>query len=303
MRIAKNVKLYSIIGDISEYNYNFSKCHTLVCGDEEKVTERKAAVRLPEVRSYLDDGSCYAEHVLDLNLPRNRSTGVNLTMYERKDAGQNRLMPFESYYHTVEFPPQFFKSKGITLPYDVIVPSASFKSKPFLANSFQQFAMWIQSSSRVLKDKEVSTLFNFDCQDAITFCQQQNRKQSLHCLSKEDECISRYDVITTSNLMDHLSPSNLIIACVPLLKVDGLLITTSMCCRDFPGIYTGEEFLNSYFGLDSKMFPVVLGVRCISHEGSDWSNHIKINPFLPDLTHSPKFLPHARTKVCMGKNV
>ncbi len=200
----RNESLSNAIRNKSDYSFTLSKCSTLIYGDEDKVTKGKADVRAPEVTSYLEKGSCYAEHVLDLNLPRNHSTKVNLTMYERQDGKYTchyGLMPFESYYHSVAFSPQFFKSKGITLPYDVIVPSTCFKSKPFLANSFQQFAMWIQSSSRVLKNKEVTILFNFDCQDAITFCQQQNRKQSLHCLSKEDECTSRYDVITTSNLL------------------------------------------------------------------------------------------------------
>ncbi len=202
------------------------------------------------------------------------------------------LLPFQSYYHTVEFSPQFMKSKGVTLLYDIIVPSASFASKPFLANSFQQFAIWIQSSSRILKDKAVTISFYFDYQDAITFCQHQHRP---HDSRKETECTSRYDIITTSNLMDHVSLSNLILGCVPLLKVDGLLTTTSMCCKNPPNINTGEEFLNLCFGLDSKMFPVVLGVRCISHEGSNFSNSIMINPSPPDISHQRGNLPHVRT--------
>ncbi len=56
--------------------------------------------------------------------------------------------------------------------------------EPFLANSFQQFAMWIQSSSRILKDKAVKISFSFDCQDAITFCQHQHRP---HDSRKETE--------------------------------------------------------------------------------------------------------------------
>ena len=150
--------------------------------------------------------------------------------------------------------------------------------------------MWIQSSSRILKDKKFTVCFNFACQDAITFCQHQIKKQFPHGFCKGT---SRYDIITTSNLMDHLSPSNLVVACVPLLSIDGLLTTTSMCCKNCTN--TGEELLSLCFGLDSQLFPVVLGVRCISHEGSEYSNSVKINPSPPDISHLRKCLPHVRS--------
>ena len=296
MHKGRNETLSAEINDAYEHSYNLSKGYTLIYGEEDELLARKVDARVPEVISYLKVGSCYAEHVVDLNnVPRNKKTEVNSTMYERQDgmySGHYGLMPFESFYHTIEFSPQFMKSKGIPLPYDVIVPSASFESKPFLANSFQQFAIWIQSSSRILRDNEVKVCFNFACQDAITFCQhqsKQNRKDFPH-----GSCTSRYDIITTSNLMDHVSPSNLVLACIPLLKVDGLLTTTSMCCKKCTN--TGEELLNLCFGFDSQLFPVVLGVRCISHEGSDYSNFVKINPSPPDISNIVyKGIPHVRT--------
>ena len=288
------------INDISEYCTNLSKTHTRVHGDEDEELARKGAARASEVRSYLEVGSCYAEHVVDLDLPKKSKSKVNPTMYERQDGEYTcyyGLIPFECYYNTIEVSPHFMKSNGVAIPYDVIVPSASFKSKPFLANSFQQFSMWIQSSSRVLKDKEITISFTFDSQDAITFCQQQiqhNWKQFSHSLTEEDRCtLYKYDIITTSNLMDHISPSNLILACVPLLEDSGLLTTTSMCCKNCTN--TGEELLNLCFGFDSQLFPVILGVRCISHEGSDCSNSIMINPSPPDMSHMLQCLPHVRT--------
>ena len=292
MHETRNQLLSSQIRDISEYCCNLSRSYTFIHGDEDGISARKAAVRAPEVRSYLKIGSCYAEHVVDLNLPRIHETTVNLTMYERQDGCYTchyGLMPFQCYCHTIEFSPQLMRSKGITLPYDVIVPSASFESKPFLANCFQQFAMWTQSSSKILKDKDIAILFNCACQDALSFCQhlmKENCKQI-------PKFVVKYDIITTSNLMDHFSPSNLVLACIPLLNVDGLLTTTSLCCKSCTN--TGEEFLNLCFGLDSQLFPVVLGVRCISHEGSDYPNSVKINPSPPDLSHIFKGLPHVRT--------
>ena len=293
MKAARNSQSHTL-NDVSEHCHNLSKDCTLIHGEEDELLARKIDARVPEVKSYVEIGSCYAEHVVDVILPRNQKTKANLTMYERQDGMYTfdyGLMPFQCFYHTIEFSPRFVKSRGVTLPYDVIVPSGSFESRPFLANSFQQFAMWIQSSSRILKGREVTVCFNFSCQDAVTFCQhqiKQNRMEFPH-----GSCTSRYDIITTSNLMDHVSPSNLVLACVPLLNVDGLLTTTSMCCKNCTN--TGEELLNLCFGFDSQLFPVVLGVRCISHEGSNYSNSVKINPSPPDISHSLKCLPHVRT--------
>ena len=53
---------------------------------------------------------------------------------------------------------------------------------------------------------------------------QQNWKQFSHSLTEEDECtLYKYDIITTSNLMGHVSPSNLVLVCVPFLEDSGLL--------------------------------------------------------------------------------
>jgi hypothetical protein len=281
MHESRNQLLSSSIDDMYGYSFNLSKAHTCIYGEEHEHQQGKAIARAPEVQHYLKAGSCYAEDVLGLKL-LSKST-VNLTMYERQQFSCHYgLVPFECFYHTVEFSPQYVKSKGVAMPYDVVVPSASFKSKPFLANSFQQFAMWIQSSNKVLKDAKFNISFNFDCQGAIPFCQQK-AQQTRQC----------YDIITTSNLMDHISPANLIIACVPLLKDDGLLITTTMCCKNCAN--TGEEFMNMCFGFSSQLFPVVLGVRCISHEGSGCANPAMINPSLPDISHTLMSLPHVRT--------
>ena len=104
--------------------------------------------------------------------------------------------------------------------------------------------------------------------------------------------------------MDHVSPSNLVLVCVSLLKDGGLLTTTSMCCKNCTN--TGEELLNLCFGFNSQLFPVILGVRCISHEGSNCSNSVMIKPSPPDISPTLKCLPHVRTfawvKVLMHKS-
>ena len=291
MHESRNQLLIEMIKDRSEHSLNLSNGHTLIYGDMEQVSKLKAAGRAPEVRSYLDIGSCYAEDVVGLNLGKTQ-TKINLTMYEKPDGTYTchyGLVPFECYYHTVEFSPQYFKSRKIGMPCDVIVPTESFKSNPFLANSVQQFVMWVQSSNRAFKNIKIS--FNFDIQDAITLCQQ--LAQLNMCCTKTGMSKYEYDVINTSNLMDHLSASNLILACFPLLKADGVITTTSMCCRSCTN--TGEELLSLLFGFSSELFPVILGVRCISHEGGKYSNPVTIKPSPPDISHFLKCLPHVRT--------
>ena len=113
MHEGRNQRLSAEIDNAYEHSYNLSKGYTLIYGEEDELLARKATVRAPEVKLYLKIGSCYAEHVLDLNLPRNKKTEVNLTMYERQDgmySGHYGLMPFESFYHTIEFSPRFMKS-------------------------------------------------------------------------------------------------------------------------------------------------------------------------------------------------
>ena len=293
MHESRNQLQSKMIKDKSEHSLNLSKCHTLIYGDVEQVAKLKAAGRAPEVISYLDIGSCYAEHVIGLKLGKTQ-TKINLTMYEKPDGIYTchyGLVPFECYYHTIEFSPQYFKSREIGMPCDVVVATESFKSNPFLANSVQQFVMWIQSSNRALKNIKLS--FIFDTQDAITLCQQLAQLNMCCTKTGMSKYEYEYDVINTSNLMDHLSPSNLILACVPLLKADGVVITTSMCCRSCTN--TGEELLSLLFGFSSELFPVILGVRCISHEGEKYSNPATIKPSPPDISHSLKCLPHIRT--------
>ena len=284
--------LDEMINDISEHSINLSKGHTLVFGESEHATLNKALARAHEVKNYLVTGSCYAEVGFSMKLPSGE-TKLNTTMYERKDGIYTchyGLVPFECYYHTVDFKP----SKNLNIPYEVIVPSDSFKSNPFLANSLQQFCMIVQSAHQIMTDPNIKLFLAFDVQDALKLCQQQIQCNNLE-FEQESKTVTScptYDVINTSNLMDHLNPLNVILACTPLLKEDGILMTLSLCCRGCSN--TGEEYLSLLFGFSTELFPVILGIRCISHEGSKYSNTIKIDPSLPDISHYLKCLPHIR---------
>ena len=280
------------IKDYSDHSINLSKGHSMLFGDEPDVILKKGTVRAPEVAYYLDTGNCYAEAVLNAKLPSRKHTELNLTFFERKDwqfTCHFGLVPFESYFQAVEFTPKNLRLQELDTPYSVYVPENNFKSKPFLANSFQQFSLWVQSSSRVLNCKDISVSFNFDTSEATAFCQQlllDNQKCS------QSGPMQVYDIIHTSNLMDHRSPTNLVLVCAPLLKKDGVLEMTCMRCKNCTN--TGDELLSLLFGFSSSMFPLILGVRCISHEGPDFTNPTKINPSPPDISHLLKVFPHIR---------
>ena len=269
--------------------------HTQIYGDSDEVARKKVSSSVSEIMSYLQSGKCYAEEVIGVDLPMRDETKINLTLYEREDGLYTChycLLPFESYYHTIQFSAESLKSKGLMVSPDFIVPSESFKSKPFLANSVQQFAMWSQSASRVLRNKDISVLFSFDCQDAIAFWQQQMQHNPNLVAGSSCEGAQMYDIISTSNLMDHLSPPNLVLACIPLLKPDGVLVTSSLLSRYYTD--SGEELLNACFGFSCKHFPVLLGIRCINNEGIDSTNSVTIKPSLPDVSHLFHGASHVR---------
>ena len=284
-RYRKRTKL----NDISEHCYNFTKDNIFTYGEEESSIRRKIRARSPEVESYITSGSCFAEKIFHLRLTKETKC-INLTMYERQDGlytGFYGLMPYICYFHTFEF------SSAKLQPHlpkeDVMVTPSSFESKPFLANCVQQFSMWVQSTSRILKDKGIAIMFSLHIQDAIEFCCSIHQKNMI--LS---EGINKsFDVIITSNLMDHVGPINLILSSLPLLKQNGLLKTTTMSCRFCKT--TREEFLNMCFGLDCQFFPTVLGMRCIDLEGGHYESSVMAVPFLPDLSHIRKRLPHNRS--------
>ena len=235
-----------------------------------------------ESSDYKETGNCYAEEVLDIPLPRNANTEINLTMFEREDGkytAHYNLYPFEGYFHSHQFTDKFFdRIKEFAKP-KLLVSSEKFLSKPFLANSFQQFTMWIQSTSHVLKSKKNLISFNFCHQDAVAF--------SLHLMQKKEASLEKdlpgetlsFDVISTSNLIDHLGLPNMLLSCVPLLRAEGLLVTSSFKTRFFH--MTGSEYLDISFGLGCQLHSVLLGVRCLGYEGK-FSNPVFMKPSPPD---------------------
>jgi hypothetical protein len=248
----------------------FSKAVTFISGD---ACHEKIMANIPEASAYLKDGNCYAENVLDIKL-RNLPTTVNLTLFEDSNGAYSLhygSIPYSGYFHTVKFSPSDLATCGVAtaLCDPLLVQQKAFKSLPLLANSVQQFTMWVQSTSEILSEGSASISFLFNDQHAESFC-----REIVH------EGHSHFDLIHTSNLIDHLGPANVVLFVLPLLKQEGLLLTTSLLYKCFA--QNVEEFLYLCFGFDCSLLPVILGIRCINHEGSGYSSPVMFQPIPVD---------------------
>ena len=277
------------IGDTVAHSLLLTKGCVLIHGESEQTCQTKIHARSEEVLSYIKTGSLFAESVFNLILPESADTCINPTMYDSPDGKyscQRGLIPFICFYHTHEF--------ILQQPSDAFVPESSFKSKPFLANSVQQFSLWNQCASKILKDNKFAVSFRIDCQDAITFCHykmQNKTKVQVGALPGLYEPCT-YDIITTSNLMDHVGCTKLVLACASLMKPKSLLFTSTMQCRYHAS--SRMKFLDLKFGFSCQLFPVVLGLRCINQEGAKYASSVTSIPTLPDISHDLRIFPHNR---------
>ena len=244
-------------------NNLFLTTATTILGDD--TSGEKNDLRKQEMMGYVVKGNCYAENVLNLR-ESNSPTTINLTLYEGT-SGKYSLhyesMPFSGYHHTVEFSPIALKLAGVERSlYDtLLVRSKSFKTLPFLSNSFQQFTIWIQSTNEILARGNNCISYTFDNSHALSFCQELN-----------NDMIAHFDLIYTSNLMDHLGPPNIVLLAMLLLKAKGLLFTATLKFKNYPV----SEYVKSLFGFDCKLLPMILGIRCINHER--YASSVMINP-------------------------
>lgn len=281
------LKNRGVFDNLEVYAFSYSSSSTYISGDRNTST---MDTRKAEVKAYTECGNCYAENVFELELAT-VPTSVNLTLYERPDGVYSLhygSMPFSGYYHTVKFAPDTMKSAGMKKAScdTMLVQSKSFISHPFLANSVQQFSMWIQSASKILAQGNIVT-FTFSNDDALYFCQELRYKQGF-----KD---SRFDAIYSSNLLDHLGPPNVILGAIHLLKESGLLFTTTLLYKNFTS--TLDEYISSCFGFDCKLLPVMLGIRCINHEGAGYASVVMIEPTPVDMGNLLQVQQHSRTLI------
>ena len=235
-----------------------------------------------EVRQYMKTGTSFAEDVL-VDPPNGASSGkttINHTFYERQDGKYTvhyGSVPFKCFYHTVWFSKQQLRGAGVSrsTAEQLLVDNSYFESLPFLSNSVQQFALWLRSSAtslqQIISSKSAPTItFTFHCSDAIDFCVHLQSP----ALARSLNCATCFDLVYSSNLADHLALPNLVLAVLPLIKPGGLLFTTTLLYKMIAP--TAEECINVLFGMDIELIPVVLGVRCINHEGRSYSSVVSI---------------------------
>ena len=172
--------------------------------------------------------------------------------------------PFDCFFQSVSFIPKALK-KDSSIHKEVIsqliVGDEEFQQHPLLANSVQQFSLWLTSSAAILKSTPVS--FRVHQSDAIQLCQE------LHCNSniyqQSANFLTKFDVVHTSDLIDSLSSTSLVLTAVNLLLEHGILLTTSLLY--YSNADDAEKYLESLMGFPVDLLPVMCGVRCISQEG------------------------------------
>ena len=224
-----------------------------------------------EIKIYLDSGNAFAESVLDLPAPTEKCV-INPTFFERSD-GRYTLHylsePYNCFFQTVVFSPKELKKMGTpkSLLNQLIVDDESFESQLTLSNSVQQFFLCLSSAAAILERASSHPIphvsFTFQSCDALEFCQflRHNACEFTTCTGFEPV----FDLVHSSNLIDHLSPPNLVLSVAPLLRENGYLLTTSMLYKTIAA--TAESYLQACFGFESKLLPLVCGIRCMGHEG------------------------------------
>jgi len=225
-----------------------------------------------EIASYYKSGTAFAEEVL--NLAVKKSASINNTFLERPDNKYTTpctSIPYRCFYHTFQFELRRCKLSK----YQLLVGSSEFARQPLLANSVQQFSIWMQSCTRIFSG-EKRVLFTVQCSDALEFCQQLYDHPHLFSCSIP----SLFDAVYSSNLMDFTAPPSLVLLALSVLKDSGLLFATSfhyaVVCNTVHG------YLKEMFGFDGKHFPVLVGARCIGIE-SEYSSKMSLKPVPYDL--------------------
>lgn len=241
-----------------------------------------------EYLQYLAEGTVWAELVLGISTMENPMTIVNSTLFEREDGMytlQYALTPYMVFTQSFQYTHAELSRSNVkdnALFQFLPVADVHFQSMPLLANSVQQFAMWLHSTAHCLNSHDIKISFMFDVGDSINLCY-----NLLNHPKDYSESALRFDAIYTSNLLDHLSPPALVFNALPLLKSAGTLFTSTFKTL----AATNREYLEKKFGFSPELFPAHLGVHCIGHDGvySPAVNHEPHPNLLKSLSHCTVF--------------
>ena len=226
---------------------------------DEKTFPPRFSLMMEEFNHYVESGSAFAEEVFCL--PLSTDVSINPTLFEKANEYtlQSALVPFKCFRHYPDHTKDTFNE---TAPRKMLqwveVDQKSFNKQPLLANSVQQFTIWLSSVATIFRKYalESNTPINFTmcCSDAVEFAVQ--LKQNKHKL---------FDVINASNLMDYVSPLALVVFATQLLNEAGTLLTTTF----LHSVQSDnlKQYLNKYFGISMDILLSLWGIRCLGHEG------------------------------------
>ena len=243
-------------------------------------SSEKHAILEAEYLHYLTEGTVWAEDILDIptSISGIAGTVVNPTLFECTDGMYTlhyALNPYNCFTHSFQYTSaevgRTFGKRSSLLGW-LPIADCHFQSKPLLANSVQQFSMWLEATANLIKKSRGSKLTAmFDLDDSINLC----------CsLLHHPESHRKFDAIYTSNLFDHISPPALVLSTLTLLKSNGTLFTATFKST----ASNSRKYLEKVFGFSPELFPVFLGIRCIGQDG-DYSSTVNPEP-CPNLMSS-----------------
>jgi len=221
-----------------------------------------------DVESYYQNGFVFAEEVI--GVPTANPTSVNSTFFEGPEGDYNLprdFTPYRNFFFTYQFSPSNLE-KPYYSDYPLIVKDDMFMHKPLLANSAQQFSIWVRSCAEILSQSHYDIVFTFQCSDALEFCQQLHQHPT-------SDLPNSFDAIYSSNLLDYIAPPSLVLLTLQILKPDCLLFTSIMHYSCYTN--TCAEYLKKAYGFDCKHFQLLCGVRCIGYE-NEYTDVYSVRP-------------------------
>ena len=219
-----------------------------------------------ELHCHYLNGTAFAEDVFSVSTDKSRM--ANSTFFEKVDGTYNShyAYPYRCFSHAFRFSSEYVKKFG----YSVLVNDRSFLGHPLLANSVQQFSVWVTSCARIFS-KPNCISFSFQCSDALDFCQSLYNKVFTSC----NPIPHLFDAIYTSNLIDYIALPSLVLVTMSVLRQTGVLFTNTF--RYIAISERSRGYLYSVFGFDSKYLPLLCGIRCIGYD-DEYSAGLSVKP-------------------------
>ena len=269
VEVIRTVRIEFLKETKSEEYHRLMEIHLVRCFGTFKFQKLSSADKKcmeNELDCHYHKGTAFAEDVF--NLPVGESTVANSTFFEKSDGTYtvHNGYPFRCFSHAFRFSSEYVEKFG----YSVLVNDRSFLDHPLLANSVQQFSIWVLSCAAIFSEPH-HVLFSFQHSDGLDFC------QSL-CYEVFTSCTSiphSFDAIYTSNLIDYVALPSLVLVAMSVLKQTGLLFTTAFRYIAISDISRG--YLYSLFGFDSNYLPVLCGIRCIGYD-DEYSAELSVKP-------------------------